>query len=106
AARAGRYQSLDDSGSGLLFPNALREWIIAEIDGVAISVNNCRGSEGRAAKVSNEELQAAARKLGPDKVRDLVQELDAALTELEALRVAAESRFTEAGAGDQAPAVR
>lgn len=104
--RAGRYQSLDDSGSGLLFPNALREWTIAEVDGVTIAVNTCRGSDGRSAKVSSEDLQSAARKLGSEKVRDAMAEIESALVELELLRAAAESRFVAAGAADQAPSFR
>lgn len=105
-ARAGRYQSLDDSGSGLLFPNALREWIIAEVDGVAISVSNCRASEGRTAKVSSEELKAAARKVGAEKIREALAEIEASLTELEALRSAVETKFQESGASDLAPSLR
>ena len=100
-ARAGRYQSLDDSG--LLFPNALREWIIAEADGVVVSANTCRGAEGKPAKVSSEELQAVARKLGPEKVREALDEIVAALADLEALKLAAEQLFTQAEAADQAP---
>ncbi len=104
--RAGRFQSLDDSGSGLLFPNALREWTIAEVDGVTIAVNTCRGADGRSAKVSSDDLQSAARKLGSEKVRDAMAEIESAILELELLRAAAESRFTAAGAADQAPSFR
>jgi len=105
-ARSGRFLSLDDPGSGLLFPNVLREWIIAEADGVAVSVNESRGSDGRAPKVSHEELQAVARKLGPEEVKESLDEIDGALADLESLRTAVEERFVAANAADMAPAFR
>ena len=105
-ARAGRFQSLDDSGGGLLFPNVLREWVIAEQDGVAASVFNCRGVDGKAAKIGAADLQALARKAGPDAIKATLAEIDGALADLEALRQAAEERFIAANAADLAPTFR
>ena len=104
--RAGRFQSLDDAGSRLPFPNAFREWIIVELDGAIISVNACRGSDGRAPKVSSEQVQSVARKLGPEKVRESLAEIDGALADLELLRQASEARFTALNAVDLAPTYR
>ncbi|MFO0801610.1 MAG: type VI secretion system ImpA family N-terminal domain-containing protein [Gemmataceae bacterium] len=104
--RAGRFQSLDDAGSGLLYPNVLRELILAEQDGVSISVFSCRGAEGKAAKHSIEEVQSVARKIGADGVKAILTEVDGALADLEAMRQAVEARFVEANAGDLAPSFR
>jgi type VI secretion system protein ImpA len=106
AARAGRYQSLDDPAGGLLFPNVFREWIIASADGVEVSVFNTRGTEGRPPKVSHEDLQAVARKIGPERAKEIIAEIDTALAELDSLRVAVEAKFFEADAADQATSFR
>jgi type VI secretion system protein ImpA len=105
-ARAGRFQSLDDPGSGLLFPNVFREWIIVEHDGAAVSVNTCLASAGRPAKLSSEDLQAVARKVGPERIREVIGEIEGALSDLEVLRQATEAHFLEANAVDLAPSFR
>jgi type VI secretion system protein ImpA len=105
-ARAGRFQSLDDPGGGLLFPNVFREWVIAEQDGVAVSVFACRGTDGRPAKVESADLQALARKLGPDAIKTILAEIDGALEDLEGLRRVVEERFVAADAAEFVPTFR
>jgi type VI secretion system protein ImpA len=105
-ARSGRFNSLDDAEGGLLFPNVLREWVIAEQDGVQVSVFNSRGSDNRPAKVSPEDAQALARKLGSEPLKATLTEIDGALADLEALRAAVEGKFVEIAAPDLAPSFR
>lgn len=105
-ARAGRFNSLDDANGGLYFPNVVRETVLAEQDGVLVSVFTARGADGKPAKLGMDEVQSVARKLGPDRVKAILAEVDGTIAELEALRQAAEARFEEAGAGDLAPSFR
>jgi type VI secretion system protein ImpA len=102
--RASLFDWLDDPEGSALFPNTLREAVIAEAGGVEISAAKCRAPAGKAAAVAPEQLREAAFALGAEKARAAREEVAATLAEWDLLAQAVEAKFEPVP--DQTPSFR
>lgn len=98
--RAGQFNWLGDDGRGGRFPHTLRTIPLFPLDGEWVTFHDCRQAQDGKGRFKNADIDKAATQTTREQVQELVDGMEAAITEMEHLLVTLNSRL-----GSSAPAM-